>query len=99
MQSSCENHDYSLRVIILYYHLRGGRVWSKAPHSKCGVRVSEPGFSQRDPCGEIPFSPLCISGDDMEENYVYVLKSIKNNFQYIGHTHDHGKRLIIHNCK
>ncbi|MCK4531229.1 MAG: GIY-YIG nuclease family protein [Candidatus Marinimicrobia bacterium] len=33
----------------------------------------------------------------MEEYFVYVLKSIKNNFHYIGYTHDLQKRLKIHN--
>jgi len=35
----------------------------------------------------------------MEEYFVYVLKSIKNNFHYIGHTHNLKKRLKIHNKK
>jgi len=35
----------------------------------------------------------------MEKYFVYVLKSIKNNFHYIGHTYDLEKRLEIHNKK
>jgi putative endonuclease len=35
----------------------------------------------------------------VEKYFVYVLKSIKNNFHYIGHTHDLEKRLEIHNKK
>jgi len=35
----------------------------------------------------------------MEEYCVYVLKSIKDNFHYIGHTHDLGQRLKIHNSR
>ena len=35
----------------------------------------------------------------MEEYFVYVLKSIKNNFHYIGHTYDLKERLLIHNKK
>ena len=40
-----------------------------------------------------------ISGDDMEKYVVYVLKSIKDNFHYIGHSHDLEKRLKTHNKK
>ncbi|MCD6337609.1 MAG: GIY-YIG nuclease family protein, partial [Candidatus Marinimicrobia bacterium] len=35
----------------------------------------------------------------MKEYFVYVLKSIKNNFHHIGHTHNLEKRLKIHNKK
>jgi putative endonuclease len=35
----------------------------------------------------------------VEKYFVYVLKSSKNNFHYIGHTHDLEERLEIHNKK
>ncbi|MEA2077871.1 MAG: GIY-YIG nuclease family protein [Candidatus Marinimicrobia bacterium] len=35
----------------------------------------------------------------MERYYVYVLKSLKDNFHYIGHTQDLKNRLKIHNYK
>ena len=35
----------------------------------------------------------------MEKYFVYVLKSFKDNFHYIGHTHDLQQRLKSHNYK
>lgn len=49
---------------------------------------------------QIPSSPLVYCGDDMcQIYYVYVLKSLKHDFHYIGHTFDLKTRLETHNRK